>query len=367
MPTATARSLRTKDDMKDPTSPLTAAIASFNAAKRSKLSDYTKAWYKNAFEGFLEWLAQNGREGVLRDLDPEIVTQYLDYRLDHGRRVKQLPSGERVRTGKGSAHQARQAAVALKSLASYLAKNGVWHDEHERAVLHAVEFPEVRDVTRDELTAEEIAKGLTAARQSLYPDRDQAILQFILGEGTRLNETRLLRVGDVDFENAIITVRAETAKYNRKRIVTLWPEVAETLDRYLATRDRVSAEQPLFPRDTGDLMTLDGFKKLFRRIAKRAGMEHRLTAHYLRHTAVSAASRAGTYQTPEQRDRAFGWRDARMGKRYDHVDPVRERLARPSPFGGLRRGGRYASKSPDKQVDTAAQRWTPRVVSGALR
>ncbi len=204
MPTATARSLRTKDDMKDPTSPLTTAIASFNAAKRSKLSEYTKAWYKNAFEGFLEWLAQNG-EGVLRDLDAEIVTQYLDNRLDHGRRVKQLPSGERVRTGKGSAHQARQAAVALKSLASYLARNGVWHDEHERAVLHAVEFPKVRDETRDELTAEEIAKGLSAARRSLYPDRDQAILQFILGEGTRLNETRLLRVGDIDFENASIT------------------------------------------------------------------------------------------------------------------------------------------------------------------
>ncbi len=178
---------------------------------------------------------------------------------------------------------------------------------------------------------------------------------------------RARRGTDVDFENAIITVRAETAKYNRKRIVTLWPEVAETLDRYLATRDRVSAEQPLFPRDTGDCMTLDGFKKLFRRMAKRAGMEHRLTAHYLRHTGVSAASRAGTYQTPEQRDRAFGWRDARMGKRNDHVDPVRERLARPSPFGGLRRAGRDASKSPDKQVDTAAQRWTPRVVSGALR
>lgn len=94
---------------------------------------------------------------------------------------------------------------------------------------------------------------------------------------------------------------------------------------------------------------------------------HMHQPYYWRHTAVSAASRAGTYQTPEQRDRAFGWRDARMGKRYDHVDPVRERLARPSPFGGLRRGGRYASKSPDKQVDTAAQRWTPRVVSGALR
>ncbi len=43
---------------------------------------------------------------------------------------------------------------------------------------------------------------------------------------------------------------------------------------------------------------------------------------------------SGYDQTPEQRDLAFDWRDARMGKRYDHVDPVRERLARPSPFGG---------------------------------
>src|SRR2546422_3412240 len=151
MRTLAARSLRTKNDMRNPETPLSAVIASFSAAKRSKLSEYTKAWYADAFAGFLEWLGVNGRDGTLADLDPEIVTQYLDYRLDHGRRVKTMPNGAKIRGGKGSAHQSRQAAVALKSLGSYLAKNGIWHDDHERSVVHAVEFPEVRDETRDEL------------------------------------------------------------------------------------------------------------------------------------------------------------------------------------------------------------------------
>ena len=91
----------------------------------------------------------------------------------------------------------------------------------------------------------------------------------------------------------------------------------------------------MFTTDGGTGFSYGGFQCVFRRLAKRSGLGGRFKCHVVRHTGASAFIRAGTGSEIELR-RQMGWIDHRMSDRYVHVRPAEERLARPSPFAGLR-------------------------------
>lgn len=126
---------------------------------------------------------------------------------------------------------------------------------HQAPVLATLAVPQVDDATRDELSQSEVDAALVGARATRNPRRNELILRLAL-TGLRKREILGLRLRDVDVNTGTIFVRPEFAKYGRKRTMTLWPEVASTLDRYLI--ERRGLEDPdaaLLLKDDGTPLT----------------------------------------------------------------------------------------------------------------
>lgn len=156
---------------------------------------------------------------------------------------------------------------------------------------------------------------------------------FVLAAGTglRLSELREARVGDLDLTERTFTVRPETSKFGRGRVVHFHDAVGREMDRYLReTRFGAERSAPLFPNRAGDFFTEAGFDKLFQRIAERSGLRS-FSAHILRHTWATNFMKAPNASLLELK-RQGGWERWEMVERYSHATPPRDRSALPNPL-----------------------------------
>jgi integrase len=304
--------------MRDPSTALEGVIDTFMWSKRAeRISPETERWYRVFLESFVHWLRAEGREGTISDLDAPTARAYVAHRLIHGEK------------GPGSPFQARASAVALKALSSYLAREGITKND----ALALVKVPRVDDQTRTELTSEQFAQVMKAAERGRNRARDKAILTLMIVCGLRLNETRLLTLEDVDFDQGVIHIRPETSKFRKGRYVTLYPDAAAALVGYVFDHRR-GPGNALFLTEHGGNFTRDGFARVFRSLRARGGLA-KFSAHLLRHTAASGFMRAQTGNVIELQ-RQFGWSDIRMAMRYVHETEAKEMVSRPSPLAGLK-------------------------------
>lgn len=312
--------LMTRREMQRKHAPLGPIVEMFLRAKRQRgvhgqpCTEATLAWYRIALAQWIDWLKANGRGGSMADLEQAIVEAFIEAQT--------------------TADKRRHVAVALKSFASWLRAADLTSENRlERLVI-----PKVPEKTRDELNESEVLSAFAATSKGRNVLRDRALLHVFFLCGLRLAEALLLEVRDVDFDSAVVRLRAETTKGKRRgRLVTLWPQASDALERYLAERDVASEHERVFTTDDGRPFSYHGLKQVFQRLRRRSGVAH-LTPHHARHTAISAYFRAGSGDR-EQGRREFWGRgsDHRMMDRYDHYEPAQERLNRPSPMRGLRK------------------------------
>ena len=154
---------------------------------------------------------------------------------------------------------------------------------------------------------------------------------FAAGSGLRLNELRELKVSDLDLRLRTVTVRPETSKFGRGRVVHVHDDVGRELDRYLReARFGAEAEAPLFATRSGACFTEAGFDKIFQRLADRTSLRG-FSAHVLRHTWATNFMRAPHASLLELK-RQGGWERWDMVERYSHATPPRDRSALPNPL-----------------------------------
>ncbi len=115
--------------------------------------------------------------------------------------------------------------------------------------------------------------------------RDRAMLELLYGCGLRVSELVTLTLQQVDREGNYLTVRGKGAKV---RLVPFGRWAQERLERYLReVRPRFLTRgysDYLFLTRSGKPLTRQGFWKLLRGYALRAGLQHRVTPHTLRHS-----------------------------------------------------------------------------------
>ena len=115
--------------------------------------------------------------------------------------------------------------------------------------------------------------------------RDRAMLELLYGCGLRVSELVTLTLQQVDREGNYLTVRGKGAKV---RLVPFGRWAQERLERYLREiRPRFLTRgysDYLFLTRSGKPLTRQGFWKLLRGYALRAGLQHRVTPHTLRHS-----------------------------------------------------------------------------------
>ncbi len=145
----------------------------------------------------------------------------------------------------------------------------------------------------DWLTADEFARLLAAAgspcrRRPGLAERDRLVLLTLVATGLRRSELLALdwRDLDLDLDRERPSLLVRCGKGGKPRRQPLPPPLARALAR---RRDALSAgaEQPVFCGLEGRRLQRTILGLIIRRAAERAGLEKRVTAHTLRHTAAT--------------------------------------------------------------------------------
>ncbi len=180
-----------------------------------------------------------------------------------------------------SARSLARLISAVRSFYRYLLMDGVVAaDPAER-----LSSPSVWLSLPKFLTVKEV-ESLLAAPDGEEPRgvRDRAMLEVLYGAGLRVSELVSLKPADVSLEDGFLICRGKGGK---ERIVPLGASACGAVRAYLAGArplfDKRSAV-PLFLTRRGGVFTRQGFWKLLKGYAKKAGLAAKISPHVLRHS-----------------------------------------------------------------------------------
>jgi integrase/recombinase XerD len=232
-------------------------------------SDSLLRAYRNAIDDLLTWSAASTRAGEL--FEEATVVEYLD---DYRRRCSPAP-----------ATYHRRFLLLCRFLRWLSARHGI-----PDPFLDLEPPPKPRQAS-DWLTPAEFARLLAAAgrpvrRRQGLAERDRLVLVALVTTGLRRAELLSLDWGDLDLDVEIPTLLVQRGKGGRPRRQPVAPQLAADL-RALRSRRSPSASEPVFLGLSGRRLQPTTLALIIRRAAERAGIEKRVTAHTLRHTAAT--------------------------------------------------------------------------------
>lgn len=133
--------------------------------------------------------------------------------------------------------------------------------------------------------------------------RTKAMILLAYDAALRREELMSLRIADIDWEQEIITIRAETTKGGRERHVPVSPTIAHLVRSYI-DGDRRALIAAYDCQDTGLIflsestrnpgcpLSVGAFDEIVERVRAKLGL-HALTPHTLRHQRCTILKRAG--------------------------------------------------------------------------
>lgn len=139
-------------------------------------------------------------------------------------------------------------------------------------------FPEILSLEKVELLLEQPKnsgeKGI----------RDKAMLELLYATGIRVTELIQLKTADVNFSLEYIKCNGN----EKTRIIPLGSKAIQALEVYInqvrQSMIRDPEETTLFVNCSGKPMTRQGFWKIIKAYAKKAGIQEEITPHMLRHS-----------------------------------------------------------------------------------
>lgn len=157
-----------------------------------------------------------------------------------------------------------------------------------------------RDHKKDYLTSRQVKDVLNAVeRTTLKGLRDYAILALMVTGGLRTIEVTRADIADLRTagESTILYVQGK-GKEEKTDYIKVSPDVEKAIRAYLRARGAAAEHSPLFAsisnQNTGERMTTRAVSGIVKDRLQGAGYDSsRLTAHSLRHTAVTLSLLAG--------------------------------------------------------------------------
>lgn len=120
--------------------------------------------------------------------------------------------------------------------------------------------------------------------------RNETILIVGIGMALRVSELVGLNVGDVydgELVKSYVTIRGETAKFNKERTIRVWEIVHDKLEAFICwkkdKRESIKAKAPLFLSREGGHLTTKALYFLVKKIFSAAGIDNQ-SPHALRKT-----------------------------------------------------------------------------------
>lgn len=220
---------------------------------------------------FARFAENRGHEGpITRDLQ-------IAWAREHVRRTSEVTAARRLEITRPFVAYYRQFEVA-----SEIPPTGLLGRGHRRPTPHIYTDDEIQALL-------DTAAGLTP-RGGLRPLMYRTLFGLIIAAGLRLSEALQLKVGDVDLDEATVTVRQ--TKFHKSRCLPIAASVVQALTQYRDCRDRHTdpgAAAPFFASRDGGILPKRTVENVFERMRpslqwqNRGGHAHP-RIHDLRHT-----------------------------------------------------------------------------------
>ncbi len=171
--------------------------------------------------------------------------------------------------------------ASAKAFFHYLLKEGAIKED----VSIGLKSPKIEKKLPEILTTDEVVRLLEQPKgDSPKEVRDKAMLELLYATGIRVSELISLMESDVNMAMGYIVCKDT----HKERVIPFGGEARQALFRYLGESREAMVEDPncqtLFVNCSGGPMSRQGFWKLIKYYAKKAGIESDITPHTLRHS-----------------------------------------------------------------------------------
>ena len=171
--------------------------------------------------------------------------------------------------------------ASLKAFFHYLNNEGVLSNDPTKSL----KSPKIEKKIPEILTTDEVFALLEQpSGDSPKEIRDKAMLELLYATGIRVSELINLETSDVNLKTSSILCRDGS----KSRTIPYGKKAKDALTRYLeGAREAIVDNKEstiLFANCSGQKMSRQGFWKLIKHYAKKAGIESDITTHTLRHS-----------------------------------------------------------------------------------
>ena len=241
---------------------ITAFISYLHNVK--KTSDNTRLSYKRDLCKFANFMAKRGIS-AFEQIKTEDLKDYI----------------EDLNEQKFAAATVSRNIASIKAIYQYLCRERV---EMEN-ISEELKAPKIEKRIPEILSMEEVVRLLEQPSGNSEKEiRDKAMLELLYATGIRVTELITLSVRDMNLQMGFIICRDN----HKERLVPFGEAARSALMRYLdGVRENMlvdSREETLFVNCSGQPMSRQGFWKLIKYYAKKAGIQTDITPHTLRHS-----------------------------------------------------------------------------------
>ena len=171
--------------------------------------------------------------------------------------------------------------ASLKAFFHYLNNEGILSNDPTKSL----KSPKIEKKIPEILTTDEVFALLEQpSGDSPKEIRDKAMLELLYATGIRVSELINLETSDVNLKTSSILCRDGS----KSRTIPYGKKAKDALTRYLeGAREAIVDNKEstiLFANCSGQKMSRQGFWKLIKHYAKKAGIESDITPHTLRHS-----------------------------------------------------------------------------------
>lgn len=229
-----------------------------------KCSNNTLDAYMRDISNFISYCSMNGTSD-LNHINEDFIIKYLDY-------LKFIGKSDSTKT---------RITASLRSYFKYLTQNNIIKSNPSEGIKNprtAKKMPGVLD-------SKEIMLLLSQPEGDSYKAiRDKAMLELLYATGIKVSELINLSVNDVNLQIGIL----HTHGSKNERIIPIYPTAAKHLGDYISKVRPIliqnDHEDKLFTNINGQPMSRQGFWKIIKYYADKAGIKEDITPHTLRHS-----------------------------------------------------------------------------------